>query len=40
MIYFFKKLTIKNPGNPEGSPGNTPSGRVGVDGFEPPTLCL
>ena len=27
----------KNPRSPEGLRGNTP---VGVDGFEPPTLCL
>ena len=27
----------KNPRSPEGPRGNTP---VGVDGFEPPTLCL
>ena len=29
--------TKKNPRSPEGPRGNTP---VGVDGFEPPTLCL
>ena len=30
-------LNKKNPRSPEGPRGNTP---VGVDGFEPPTLCL
>ena len=29
---------IKNPCNPEGPQGKHPL--VGVDGFEPPTLCL
>ena len=35
-----KRTTVwskKNPRSPEGPRGNTP---VGVDGFEPPTLCL